>query len=74
METQLDGVATPAEQRFGPSRLALAVLRGHLGLERPTRHARHLRRRKLDIFNVPGGEHVVGSCAGSLDQELCTDF
>jgi hypothetical protein len=73
METQLDGVAIPAEQRFRPSRLALAVFWGHLGLERPTLHTRHLRSHKLDIFHVPGGERVIGSCAGSLDHELCTD-
>ena len=70
MQRQRDRIATPAEQRFGASRLGLTVLRGHLSLKRAARNARHLRSRELDIFDMPCCEHVVAGRVGCLDHAI----
>ena len=70
MQRQRDRIATPAEQRFGASRLGLTVLRGHLSLKRAARNARHLRSRELDIVDVPCCEPVVAGSVGCLDHAI----
>jgi hypothetical protein len=70
MKTQLDRIATPAEERFRPPRASGTVLHCHLRLKRPALHTRHLRGRKFDVFDVPGSERVVRPKAGSLDHAI----